>query len=265
MPLLARGGGGGGGGANGGGSLVSKVVGVATHSLELQQRRDTALSAVCVARMSLGFFLLFQPLVLLGLRDEPVGRATAQLFFSSQFYARLAGLLVAKKDFFSTPRRLRGRLAKRGAQLACLFASFCTAQWVGYGLSADVASPLRRTLPLGLALGVVVARTATSLFDYANGQVGGWVGGCGGRGEARVLLQPIPVLFILPSFLASVLNSLSNDRCGSSYGSSGRSERCSRRRTGTSYWTSRRPYPRSWRCSTPNRRRSTKRQTRREG
>ena len=105
------------------------------------------------------FFLLFQPLVLLGLRDEPVGRATAQLFFSSQFYARLAGLLVVKKDFFSTPRRLRDRLAKRGAQLACLFASFCTAQWVGYGLSADVASPLRRTLPLGLALGVVVARS----------------------------------------------------------------------------------------------------------
>ena len=48
---------------------------------------------------------------------------------------------------------------------AILVGSFIAAQWVGW--AHEDAPMLRRALPSGLALGVVIARTMTSLFDYA--------------------------------------------------------------------------------------------------
>ena len=94
----------------------------------------------------------------------------SQLFHVSQFYTRLLYLLVWKVDFFDTPSTHRDRLRKRGGQLGCLLASQVLAHWVGYR-HHEAASPLRRSLPMGLALGVVVARTMMSLFDYISHQV----------------------------------------------------------------------------------------------
>ena len=94
----------------------------------------------------------------------------AQLFHVSQFYTRLLYFLLWKVDFFDTPGAHPDRVRKRGFQLGCLLGSQVLAHWVGYRHHED-ARPLRRSLPMALALGVVVARTTMSLFDYVSHQV----------------------------------------------------------------------------------------------
>jgi len=153
-----------------GGNVVQLLTKQAAHQMKLQARRDIVLTSVCLGRMAIGLGLVFQPLVLMGKVQSPLGRATFQLFFSSQFYLRLVSLLAGQGDFFDTPKTVRGRIEKRGIQAGFWAASACAAHfWVGY-VHEDF-SPLRRALPLGLSLGVVVARTATSLYDYASNQV----------------------------------------------------------------------------------------------
>ena len=132
-------------------------------------RRDDHRSIVLGGRIALGLWLLFQPSVHFGLTDLPVGRATAQLFFAAHFYLRLMGMLLAQSDFFEVPRSRRGKLRKRAVSSAIFLASLLSANFVGW--LDDERSMARRALPSGLALGVVIARTATSVFDYVSASV----------------------------------------------------------------------------------------------
>ena len=59
-----------------GGNIVTVLAKRAARDLELEARADTRLSAVCLFRMSVGTWLMFQPAVLFGLATEPVVRCT---------------------------------------------------------------------------------------------------------------------------------------------------------------------------------------------
>lgn len=127
-------------------------------------RRDDHRSLVCGGRGLMGIWLLTQPLKHLGYMDRPIGTATAQLFFAAHFYLRLLWLLVAQQDFFAVPKKTKGKVRKRMISSVILLGSFLAARWVGW--RHEDAPMLRRALPSGLALGVVIARTSTAIFDY---------------------------------------------------------------------------------------------------
>lgn len=149
-----------------------KMVRMQAKTLFYQRaRRDHRRSALCISRMLLGLWLLFQPLVYVNLASQPIGRATWQLFYASHFYLRLGWLIVARSDFFDVPRSHGGKLKKRAVSTTILGASLLAAHFVQLGWAHEHSPVLLRALPSGLALGVVVARTATSLFDYVAANV----------------------------------------------------------------------------------------------
>ena len=142
-----------------GGGVIDVLKHRAAKTLELEARRDDVGTALCGGRAAAGAFLLVQPLKHFDLDAEPRGARAYQLFFALHFYLRLAGLFGGA-DLFDRPRTRRARVAKFAASCAVGLASLAAAR---RGVGAR--------LPNGLALGVLVARTATSIFDYAAAEV----------------------------------------------------------------------------------------------
>ena len=154
-----------------GGNVIRFATEQARTSIQQRARRDDHRSLVCGSRAVLGAWLLFQPTQHFGLTQQPVGRATFQLFFVAHFYLRLIWLLVARTDFFDVPRSRAGKMQKRAVSSAIFVASLSVARFSRVGWAHDSEDMLRRSLPSGLALGVVIARTATSIFDYFSAAV----------------------------------------------------------------------------------------------
>ena len=142
------------------------IVKRAERAAHEQERRDDMRSTVCISRAIVGLFFVFQPLKLIHLVEQPVGRAVSQLFFVSHFYLRLGWLLLTngRQDFFGVPPTRRGKMKKRAVSSVILVGCIAASQHVGW--AREDLPTVRRALPSGLALGVVVARTVTSLFDY---------------------------------------------------------------------------------------------------
>ena len=153
----------------GGNAVINIVKGQAEQAIREQERRDDLRSLICLSRATVGLFFVFQPLKHMGFVKQPVGRAVMQLFFVSHFYLRLCWLVVNGRDFFGIPRSWRGKLRKRAVSSAILAGCIVASRHVGW--AREDLPIIRRALPSGLALGVVVARTATSLFDYASSEI----------------------------------------------------------------------------------------------
>ena len=122
----------------GGNAVINILREQAEQAMREQEQRDDMRSLICLARATVGLFLVFQPMNHMGLVEAPIGRTVAQLFFASHFYLRLGWLLTQGQDFFDVPRTQRGRLKKRGVSFVIL---------VGC-LMVSSTSPLHRPVSL---------------------------------------------------------------------------------------------------------------------
>ena len=91
----------------------------------------------------------------------PRGVAAFQIFYVSHFYLRLAVKAVVKVDFFERAKTPQTLWAKRA-----------TSASIGAACAAAVMKvPEPSKLAPGLAWGVLVARSATSIFDHATAEL----------------------------------------------------------------------------------------------
>lgn len=151
-----------------GGGVLQFAATQARVMMEERVRQDDHRSAISALRCLMGVWLLFQPLRHAGLVDRPLGRSVLQLFFAAHFYFRLCGLLVARVDVFAVPRSNNGRLRKFAMRAALLALASTASRHLGWEAGATT---LRRALPGGLALGVVIARSATAVFDHFSSEL----------------------------------------------------------------------------------------------
>lgn len=143
-----------------GGGIFGQVARDAIEASSIKERTDIVATPLAATRTAVGALLLFRPTGATA-AFGPQGVAAFQLFYVSHFYLRLAVKAVAKVDFFERAKTPQLLWTKR-ATSASIAALSCAAV-------LKIPEPTR--LAPGLAWGVLVARSATSVFDHATAEI----------------------------------------------------------------------------------------------
>ena len=143
-----------------GGGIFGRVARDAIEASAIQERTDAIATPLAATRTAVGALLLFRPPGATA-AFGPRGVAAFQIFYVSHFYLRLAVKAVVKVDFFERAKTPQTLWAKRA-----------TSASIGAACAAAVMKvPEPSKLAPGLAWGVLVARSATSIFDHATAEL----------------------------------------------------------------------------------------------
>ena len=143
-----------------GGGIFGSVARDAIEASSIQERTDAIATPLAATRTAVGAMLLFRPPGATAMFG-PRGVAAFQIFYVSHFYLRLAVKAVVKVDFFERAKTPQTLWAKRA-----------TSASIGAACAAAVMKvPEPSKLAPGLAWGVLVARSATSIFDHATAEL----------------------------------------------------------------------------------------------
>ena len=143
-----------------GGGIFGRVARDAIEASSIQERTDAIATPLAATRTAVGAMLLFRPPGATAMFG-PRGVAAFQIFYVSHFYLRLAVKAVVKVDFFERAKTPQTLWAKRA-----------TSASIGAACAAAVMKvPEPSKLAPGLAWGVLVARSATSIFDHATAEL----------------------------------------------------------------------------------------------